>query len=245
MKSVGVAVSMLMVLAGCAEVPKDPDDLAEYEAVNDPLEPFNRGVFEVNLALDRTILKPVARRYRDWVPVAVRDRVHDFVLNLTGPFVFVNDVLQGEPDRAAQTLDRFIINSTAGLLGLVDVVGRTGGPRYHDEDFGQTLAVWGAGEGPYLMLPFYGPSNPRDAVGRGVQWVADPTDIALGNAFSQGAVWGRFGTETLDTRTDLLDPLEELEKSSLDFYAAVRSTYRQRRDSLITNRDRPVAELVK
>jgi phospholipid-binding lipoprotein MlaA len=236
---------MLMVLVGCAEVPTNPEDRAEFEAINDPLEPLNRGVFDVNLALDRAVLKPVARGYRDWVPVAMRDRVHDFILNLTGPIVFVNDVLQGEPDRAAQTLDRFIINSTAGLLGLVDVVGRTGGPRHHEEDFGQTLAVWGVGEGPYLMLPFFGPSNPRDAVGRGVEWVADPADIALGNAFSREVLWGHLGTEMLDTRTELLDPLDELERSSLDFYAAVRSTYRQRRASLIINRDRPVAELVK
>jgi phospholipid-binding lipoprotein MlaA len=186
MKSLGLAVGLLVALSACAEVPRDPDERAEFEAANDPIEPFNRGVFEVNLALDRAVLKPVATHYRDWVPQGVRDRVHDFVLNLNAPFVFANDVLQGEPDRAAQTLDRFIINSTAGLLGLVDVVGRTGGPRYHTEDFGQTLAVWGAGEGPYLMLPVFGPSNPRDAVGKGVEMVADPTDIALGARLRNG-----------------------------------------------------------
>jgi phospholipid-binding lipoprotein MlaA len=237
-----LALMAVVAVTGCAEVPEDPEARAEFRELNDPLEPMNRAIFTFNTTLDRWTLKPVAKGYRAAIPKPVRDRIHDFLHNMNGPYTFANDVLQGSPDRAAQTMIRFMINTTAGLGGMFDVVGSTGGPRYHEEDFGQTLAVWGAGEGPYLMLPFFGPSNPRDAVGRGVGMVADPTDIAIGIA-STAATYGRMGGDLLDTRTVLLDPLDDLEKSSLDFYAAVRSLYRQRRISDINNKDRPLSEL--
>lgn len=239
-----IVLVVALALCACAQVPTDPEARAEFEEVNDPVEPANRAVFDFNMALDRTVLKPVARGYRAAVPEVAREKIHNAILNLRAPFTFANDVLQGEPDRAAQTLIRFMINSTAGLFGLFDVVGDTGGPKHHDEDLGQTLAVWGVGEGPYLMLPVLGPSNPRDAVGKGAEFVADPADIALGNRFSDSAVWGRTGGDLLDTRTDLLDPLDDLERNSLDFYAAIRSLYRQRRANLIANRDKPLAESV-
>jgi phospholipid-binding lipoprotein MlaA len=236
------AASVVAGLAACAEVPTDPEDRAEFEATRDPLEPMNRQIFDFNMALDEAILQPVARAYRNNVPEAAQRSVHNALGNLKSPLIFANDVLQGEPDRAAQTLIRFMINSGAGLGGLFDVVADTNGPRHHDEDFGQTLAVWGVGDGPYLMLPFYGPSNPRDTVGSAVEWFADPTDIAF-RAQSVGYVsYGRTGAGIVDDRALLLDPIDDLKRNSLDFYAAVRSVYRQKRANDIANKDLSAAE---
>lgn len=231
------SVALLALTAACAQVPTDPEERAEYEAANDPMEPMNRAVLDFNLAVDKAVLRPVSVAYREVVPATARTGVHNAVNNLREPWVFVNDVLQGEHDRAAQAMVRFLINSTAGVLGLVDVVAENGGPRHHDEDFGQTLAVWGVGEGPYVMLPLLGPSNLRDASGLVVEHFADPVDVALNRNDLEWATWTRLGVGILDTRTQLLDPLDELERGSLDFYSAIRSVYRQRRASLIANKD--------
>ena len=127
---------------------------------NDPLEPFNRAVFQVNLFLDRVILKPVAIMYRNVTPEFVREGVDNFLANLRTPVVLANDLLQGQFDRGELTLGRFMLNTIIGVGGLVDVGGMVGMPERHSEDFGQTLAVYGVGSGPYLMLPLLGPSNP-------------------------------------------------------------------------------------
>lgn len=236
---------MAVALAACAAVPEDPEDRAEFEAVNDPLEPANRAIFEFNLAIDRALLKPIAKGYRDVVPDQAQRGVHNALNNLRSPLIFVNDVLQGNPDRAAQTLTRFMFNSTVGLFGLFDVVADTNGPRFHGEDYGQTFATWGVGEGPYLMLPFFGPSNPRDAVGLGLEFVADPTDYYFHRRDADWAPWVRMGVNVVDERVQLLDPLDELERGSLDFYAALRSVYRQRRANDIANKDVPMSDMVK
>jgi phospholipid-binding lipoprotein MlaA len=239
------ATAVALALAGCAAVPEDPEDRAEFEAVNDPLEPTNRAIFEFNMALDRALLKPVAKGYREVMPDPAQRGVHNALNNLRSPLIFVNDVLQGNPDRAAQTLTRFMFNSTVGVFGLFDVVADTNGPRYHGEDFGQTFAAWGVGEGPYLMLPLLGPSNPRDAVGTGLEFFVDPTDRYLKRRDGAWTTWTRMGVTVVDERTQLLDPLDELERGSLDFYAALRSVYRQRRANEITNKDVPLAEMLK
>lgn len=239
------AATMAAALSACATVPTDPEDRAEYEAVNDPLEPTNRAVMDFNLAVDDAVLQPVARAYRATLPDEARTHIRNVLQNLRSPLVFANDALQGEPDRAGQTLIRFMINSTMGLGGIIDVVGETGGPRFHDEDFGQTLAVWGVGEGPYLVLPLIGPSNPRDATGLAMEFVADPTDLVLANQDLDWVSWTRLGFVVVDTRTELLDPIDDLKRSSLDFYAAVRSIYRQRRASEVANRDVKTSDLYK
>jgi phospholipid-binding lipoprotein MlaA len=236
------ATAVAVVLAGCAEVPTDAEDRAEFEAVNDPLEPTNRAIFDFNMALDKNIAKPVAKTYHEQVPEPAQKGIHNALNNLKAPMIFINDVLQAEPDRAAQTMIRFMINSTWGLGGLVDFVKDTNGPRYHGEDLGQTMAVWGVPDGPYLMLPFFGPSNPRDAAGTGAEYVADPVGYANVPAWS-GYTQTGFGV--LDERTEYLDPLDELERGSLDFYAALRSVYRQRRASDIANKDLPLSESFK
>lgn len=242
----GAAVATLMAtLSACAEIPQDPEDRAEFDALNDPLEPMNRAVFSFNTAADEAVLQPIARTYRSTLPESAQRSVHNVINNLRSPVIFANDTLQAEPERAGDTLIRFLINSTAGLFGLFDVVGDTGGPRFHSEDFGQTLAVWGIEDGPYLVLPLFGPSNPRDAAGLGVEWFADPADLALANQGLEWVSWTRFGVGVVDERAALLDPVDELKRGSLDFYAAIRSVYRQQRASEIANKDISLADAFK
>ena len=231
-------------LGGCATPPTDPEDRADWQALNDPLEPTNRVIFDFNTRFDDYVLAPIARTYRTVLPDQAQVAIHNFLANLSSPWIFVNDALQLNGVRAFETFERFVVNSTLGVGGLFDPVAANKGPLHHDEDFGQTLAVWGVGEGPYLMLPFFGPSNPRDATGLVTEYFADPTDIALSREGLDWAVWTRFGLDVVDLRTQLLDPLDDLKRSSLDYYAAVRAIYRQRRESLIMNKDVPLNQII-
>lgn len=226
----------LALAAGCATPPPadDAEAMADFVQVNDPFEPLNRDIFEFNQAVDRALLKPVAKGYREYVPQYGRERVRDFLQNLRSPLVFANDVLQGDPDRAMQTLMRFAFNTGFGIGGLFDVA-QEGGINPHEEDFGQTLAVWGVGEGPYIVLPIMGPSNPRDTTGLVVEWVVDPVNYRLDHAGYEWAVWTRAGMTGIEKREKYLDVLDEVERQSIDYYAAVRSLYRQRRAAEVTN----------
>lgn len=223
-------VLALGLLAGCATPPpaEDKEAVAEWEQLNDPLEPMNRAVFDFNDAVDKALLKPLAQGYRAVVPAYGRERVRDVLNNLRAPIVFANDVLQGDPDRAMATLMRFAFNTGFGIGGLFDLA-TPGGIPYHDEDFGQTFAVWGIGEGPYLVLPILGPSNPRDTAGLATEWLADPFNIWMDNTGRDWVVWTRTGVAGVDKREAYLDTFDEIERSSLDYYAAMRSLYRQRR----------------
>jgi phospholipid-binding lipoprotein MlaA len=230
------SVMTLALLAGCATPPpeSDPAARAEWEQLNDPLEPMNRGIFSVNQTLDTYAIKPAAIGYREAVPQVARDRVHDALENLKSPLIFVNDLLQGEVDRAMQTLFRAFMNTGIGLLGFVDVATDAGIPA-HGEDLGQTLAVWGVDDGPYLVLPLFGPSNPRDAFGLGVEMVADPFDLALAASGVEWGSWVRAGVGGLDKRERLIDVTDDIERGSLDLYASMRSLYRQHRAAEIRN----------
>lgn len=198
---------------------------------NDPLEPVNRAVFAFNHTLDGLILEPAAIMYRTATPRVMRDGVTNFLNNLRTPVILANDLLQGEWQRAEHTLGRFMLNTILGFGGLIDVGTHVGMPERHDEDFGQTLAKYGVGSGPYLMVPLLGPSNPRDLTGRVVDFLFDPlffvapTDVSL----------ARFGASTVDFRERNLDTINELERSSLDLYAATRTLVRQLRASEIRN----------
>lgn len=236
------SAALIVGLAACATAPADPEERAEFEAINDPLEPLNRNVFAVNMTLDEYVMQPVARGYRDTLPTGVQNSIRNVLNNLKAPYIFVNDVLQAEPDRAAQTMIRFMFNSTAGLGGLFDFVTYTNGPRHHDEDYGQTFAVWGVPAGPYLMLPLLGPSSPRDTAGLVADFFGNPTDLFLAAKDLEWITYSRVGVGALDERSTLLDPLDELKRGSLDFYAAIRSVYRQKRANDIANKDLPVAD---
>jgi phospholipid-binding lipoprotein MlaA len=192
---------------------------------NDPLEPTNRAIFSLNQWWDRCCLVPTLERYRNWVPAAGRRGIHNVLANLNGPITFVNDIAQGEAERGGQTAGRFVINSTLGLGGLLDPASRMGIP-YHSEDVGQTLAVWGVDEGPYLMIPLLGPSNPRDTVGIAANVLLDPTNLI---PMKQHLWWAGFRQYMMlvDLRSETLDSLKEIERTSIDYYASMRSLYRQ------------------
>ncbi|MFP6733877.1 MAG: VacJ family lipoprotein [Rhodospirillales bacterium] len=225
----------MFVLANCASAPEnDPEALAEYQTINDPIEPANRTIFSFNLFLDRALFRPVTAIYRTIAPETVREFIHNFLQNLRTPVILANDLLQGEPSRGGTTTVRFAINTTIGILGFGDPASSMGFEQ-HDEDFGQTLAVWGVGEGPYLMIPIFGPSNPRDAVGKIVDFFLDPVNWWARNEGLDSVLWGRTVMTGIDTRDQLWDVLDDLEKSSIDFYASIRSLYRQRRNDEITN----------
>ena len=198
---------------------------------NDPIEPVNRAVFEFNHLLDGLLLEPAAIMYRAAAPQLVRDGVNNFLTNLRTPVVLANDLLQGEFGRAELTLGRFMLNTILGAGGLIDVAGWAGMPDPHYEDFGQTLAVYGVGDGPYLMLPLLGPSNPRDAFGRVVDLLFDPLFFLAPTDVS----YGRFGAESVTFREQNIETIDELERSSLDLYAATRTLVRQLRANEIRN----------
>jgi phospholipid-binding lipoprotein MlaA len=243
-----VFIAALMLVAGCASQPKpaadgwsggDELEIAEIDSDNDPLELLNRFTFSFNMALDTVIFQPVAAYYRFLFPVQVRDSVRNVFRNLRSPLILINDLLQGEMERAETTLVRFIVNSTVGVLGLFDVAADLGHP-YHDEDFGQTLAVHGVGEGFYLVLPIIGPSNPRDGVGILADIYLDPVTYAAESADAEDWLIVRLVAEGIDRRSRNIEIIEDLRRDSIDFYARVRSLHRQARANEINNGRIPV-----
>jgi len=223
-------------LAGCATASADgPQD------INDPLENWNRLMFNVTLAVDKGVYRPTALVYRRVLPQVVRNSFRNFLNNLNSPVILANDVLQGELDRAGITFIRAGINTTAGVGGFFDPATRWGYQR-HDEDFGQTLGTYGLGEGPYLFIPLVGPGNPRDLLGRGVDIFFDPlTYVQWGDEFY--VPYARFGVDFLDLRERNIETLDEVEATSLDYYASVRSLYRQTRNNEISNGASTVEDL--
>jgi phospholipid-binding lipoprotein MlaA len=236
-KGVVAGMAACILVSGCATMPVSEGP----QAINDPIESVNRLSFNVSLAFDKGILRPVAIVYRRMIPEPIRDGVRNFLNNLDSPLIFANDVLQGETDRAGTTLVRAGVNTTLGLGGIFDVAGRMGYMR-HYEDFGQTLAVYGVDEGPYIFVPLFGPANPRDILGWAVDLVFDPLTYAQwgGKSYWQG---GKFAVDIVDLRARNIDTLDDLEKTSLDFYASVRSLYRQSRNNEIRNGATEVEDL--
>jgi phospholipid-binding lipoprotein MlaA len=231
-------------LAGCATPPPadDPEAVAEFRETNDPFEPANRALFEVHEVADRFILQPVAEAYRELLPQPVRNGIRNALGNLRAPVILANDLLQGNVTRARITLGRFMVNSTLGLGGILDVARDWGVPG-HSEDFGQTLAVWGVGEGFYMFVPLLGPSSPRDLLGQAVDFAINPLTYLGQGAAVDAAGWVRLGLTVVDTREALLDPINEVRATSLDPYATLRSAYRQRRAFEIENRDSPAGSV--
>lgn len=229
-----VAAALVLLVAGCATV-SAPDE-------RDPWEPVNRVTFEVNDVLDRAVIKPVAEGYRFVLPSEVRSGVRNFFANLHDPWIAANQFLQGKVDDGLSDLWRFIANSTFGLGGIFDIASDMRMPK-HNEDFGQTLAVWGLGFGPYFVLPVLGPSSVRDAGGRGVDFLAYlPAYIPEWVDLRHRATWvnGLSITEFVQARADLLDTTTALDQAALDRYAFVRNAYFQRRRNLIYDGNPPM-----
>lgn len=232
-----VAAALALSVTACATAPTDPVEREIYEEANDPLQPFNEAMFDFNLALYKGVLKPVAQAYEYVVPELARDSVRNFLRNLRSPVIFVNHALQGEPERAGDELGRFMFNSFGGLFGLFDVATAADIPD-EEEDFGQTLAVWGVEEGPYLVLPIYGSTNVRDISGEIVDLAFDPLFwIGLDSDEPVVEYNGiiRYAVNGIDETSRNYRQIDALEETSLDFYSTVRSLYRQQRNSLIRN----------
>jgi phospholipid-binding lipoprotein MlaA len=204
------------------------DDEFGSSEVGDPFEPLNRPVFAANMALDRVVIDPIARFYGFAVPAPVKKSVRGVFSNLNRPVVFANELLQLAPRRAAKTLGRFALNTTLGIGGLFDPAHELGWDE-HEADFGQTLGRYGVGGGFYLVLPFLGPSTGRDTVGTFVDLLMR-IDTWFLPFSSQLILGGGYG---ITLREDRRDELEQLRRSSLDFYAAVRSAYLQSRAKLV------------
>ena len=242
--ALSIALAATVALGACATKPpaSDPEALAEYNEQRDPLEPTNRVFYRVNDFADRNAVRPVARFYQNQTPETVRTGLHNTLTNLGNPAQFANDVLQGHPHKAGNTLMRLVINSTVGVGGVFDVATGWGFPD-HDNDFGLTLATWGVGEGPFLFLPLIGPSNPRDGVGYGANSALDPlTWASFGGSNTLGVA--RFGLSTIDGRARVLDATDSIEKSALDPYATIRSLYRQNRASKVDDARQDIARTI-
>jgi phospholipid-binding lipoprotein MlaA len=228
-RSIGrLSVALLVAaLAGCAT--------QRAPSPRDPIEPVNRQIFEVNDALDRGVFKPVAEAYRAVLPDPVRTGIRNFFSNLWEPWIAVNQALQGKFVMAGSDALRFLTNSTIGVVGIFDVASDFELPK-HSEDFGQTLAVWGVGFGPYIVLPILGPSSVRDGLG----WVVDtfaylPWQVPSWAEFNHvdGWRWSLVALDFINVRASLLDTTNLLEEAALDRYAFAREAYFQRRRNQI------------
>ncbi len=203
------------------------------DRLNDPFEDTNRGRFNTHVKLHRYVIDPVERAYFWTVPSPARGGLHNFLTNLETPAVLANDVFQGDLDRAGTTLERFVVNSTVGVVGLIDVAGRAGIP-YRDNDFGATLATYGVSDYPYLLVPVIGPSNPRDLGGKVVDFLLDPLHfVTLPGGILTSA--GHAGLHELDKRSIDAGQLDALSKSSPDAYAEERKNARAKRAAELGN----------
>jgi phospholipid-binding lipoprotein MlaA len=193
-------------------------------ARQDPIEGFNRAVFAFNEGLDTLVIRPVAKGYEFALPEAVRTGVSNFFGNIADVFIAVNNLLQGKPAEAASDAGRFVVNSTIGILGLFDVASDMGLEK-HDEDFGQTFGRWGAGPGPYLVVPFFGPRDVRDTVGLALDLTADP----VGDIDRVPARNALAALRAISDRAALLPADKIIEEAALDKYSYIRDAYLQRR----------------
>ncbi|MEW6331094.1 MAG: VacJ family lipoprotein [Pseudomonadota bacterium] len=231
-------------LSACATTQQSPGEEvpaaeagAEQDNARDPIEGFNRAMYTFNDKFDRYLLKPVARGYRAITPKPVRRGISNFFSNLHDPGVMLNNLLQGKPKQAGSDLGRFLVNSTLGIAGLFDVASKMGMEK-HNEDFGQTLGKWGVGEGPYLVLPFLGPSNLRDGAAKPVDWETYPP-----NHMEETSTRDKMlVVEVVDTRAQYLEAGDILEQAAgQDPYIFVREAYRQRRVNQIHDGNPPQA----
>ena len=220
MKKIILFSAVLLLTAGCASAPPE-----------DPLEPFNRTMFSFNEKLDNVVTKPVAKAYVTVTPVLVRTWIGNFYGNLQDPWIAFNNLLQGKPADALNDFMRFVFNSTLGIGGLLDIATEAGLPK-HDEDFGQTLGVWGIKEGPYMVLPLLGPRTLRDAAALPLDMAAEsPWTLPYGNPIvhDEKARYGLSGLKMIDARARLLGVERTLDEGTLDKYRYARDFYLQQR----------------
>lgn len=218
------AVAAALLLGGCASA----GGPARSASPSDPFEPMNRAVYSFNDAFDRAVAKPVAQAYDDVMPQTFRHIIGSVFSNVSDAWTAVNQLLQGKPAYALSDLTRVVVNSTFGLAGMADIASEIGLDK-HQEDFGQTLGRWGVPAGPYLVLPFVGPSSLRDAPAFGVDVWADP----LGTIDSTGQRYAAWGLRLVETRAGLLRAEGVMEGAALDRYSFLRDGYLQRRHNQV------------
>jgi phospholipid-binding lipoprotein MlaA len=219
-----LGIVLAAALGGCVTLPP-----GHKPPPQDPWESLNRGVYKFNDKLDRVVAKPVARTYVKLVPAPARTGVSNFLANLHTTTVMVNDALQGKFVAAASDLARLVVNTTVGVGGLLDPASQMGLAK-NDEDFGQTLGHWGVPPGPFVEIPFLGPSDTRDGPGRAVDIFTGPTHYINNNWVS----YGLYGAELVDARAAIL-PLDETLQKVFDPYAFIRDAYLQRRAYLVSD----------
>ena len=231
-------LSYKVIASDADQVNTDSEDFETTtieDEIYDPFEPVNRAIFSFNNVADRIVLEPIAKGYKK-LPSPLRSGINNFLSNLRAPLVVVNQLLQGQGQNAFQSSGRFFVNSTVGIFGLFDVAEKMG-LEEKEEDYGQTLATWGVGDGFYLVLPLFGPSNLRDTSGMVLTMLTDPINAY---AVSEGEAWlvpMRTAANAVDTRSQIIDEVNALRDNSVDYYAAVRSSYYQNRKAAINNVD--------
>ena len=231
-------INFNVIASASDDVKTDSDDFETTvveDEIYDPFEGVNRAIFSFNNAADKVILEPVAKGYKK-LPSPIQSGVGNFINNLKLPLAAVNQLLQGQGKNAIESTGRFIVNSTLGIFGLIDIADDIGLDQ-KQEDFGQTLATWGVGDGFYIVLPLFGPSNLRDTTGMVMTMMNDPINAY---ATTQGESWAipmRTAANAIDQRSQIIDEVNALRNNSVDYYAAVRSSYYQNRKGAIMNTD--------
>lgn len=217
---------------GCTTIegPANPDD---------PFESFNRSMYAFNETLDEYAMKPIAEGYQAITPDAVDTGITNFFSNLNDVLVLINDLLQLKIDQAMATSARIVFNSTFGLFGIMDVATDFGLAK-HEEDFGQTLGYWGVESGPYLVLPFFGPSSVRDGIGFTVDSFAEH-DLVYDDMSTKDAT-GLIAVKYIDIRADLLKAKDIVDETALDPYAFIRDAWVQRRQNKVYDGNPPEDE---
>ncbi|HVO23066.1 MAG TPA: VacJ family lipoprotein [Candidatus Margulisiibacteriota bacterium] len=225
-------LTLAVVLVGLAglPLPAHAAAAAEAESNHDPLEGFNRGMFWFNDKLDLYVIEPVAKGWDKVMPDAVQHSIRNFFSNLRFPIVAGNALLQAKFKQAGSDVGRFVVNTTVGVAGFFDPATGWGLPA-HDEDFGQTLGYWGTPPGPYLVLPFFGPSDPRDTVGL----AADSFSTVYPFFIVYYYTFGARAIDLVNTRAHYLKQVKEAKEASLDYYSAVRNAYVRRRKALVND----------
>ncbi len=229
-----IILLIFIITTGCTNTSITNNINDKTVAAKDPLESLNRSVFSFNESIDKIILAPVAKGYRLVFPSPIRVGIRNFFSNLSEPWTSINSTLQGNLSNAGNSIARFFINSTVGILGVFDVASKMGIEK-QKEDFGQTMAIAGVGPGPYIVLPFLGPSTARDAMGKVVGLFGDPVTYIMHREDHDNWVWIGTAIEGVDFRETNLERIDNLKSSSVDFYATIRSLYLQRRSRMISN----------
>ena len=226
MKRFAAALCCALLLSGCAAKPPPADEFDEVP-IDDPLEPVNRHTQTGFLWIDDHVMHPVADAYAGIMPDRLRHSVRNLLETLGLPAVVLNHLLQGNPHYSWTEFQRLAVNAVAGVGGLFDVASDLDLP-YRPADFGQTFGVWGMGDGPYLFLPFFGPSNPRDAVGLALGIASNPV-VLLDGWEAAGALGGELVVGAVDGRSGRAEVLDRMRRDSLDYYVSLRAVYYQNR----------------